>query len=149
VPDLAEEDAALAVDGVDDGLPRLDLLRRPNAGGLRVPLRGGGHARGLGDEEAAPGGALRVVHGGVRLRHVAVGAAAPERREHHPVGELELAHLVRRHQRDHLLGGFLVPHLACLIGLRRRRAGDSSHGNAAAARWLSLLWALLAPCFAS
>src|SRR6185312_17505630 len=91
VPDLAEEDAALAVDGVDDGLPGLDLLRRPDAGGLRVPLRGGGDPRGLGDEETAPGGALRVVDGGVRLRHVAVGAAARERREHHPVGEMELA----------------------------------------------------------
>ena len=103
MPDLAEEDAALAVDGVDDGLPRLDLLRRPDAGGLRVPLRGGGHARGLRDEEAAPGGALRVVHGGVRLRHVAVGAAPRERREHHPVGELELPRLERRQQRHRLL----------------------------------------------
>ena len=112
MPDLAEEDAALAVDGVDDGLPGLDLLRRPDAGGLRVPLRGGGHARGLGDEEAAPGGALRVVDGGVRLRHVAVGAEPRHRREHHPVGELELPHPERSHQRDRLLRRLLLRHFA-------------------------------------
>ena len=77
--------------------------------------------RGLRDEQATLGGALRVVHGGVRLRHVAVGAAPRQRREDHPVGELELAHLVRRHQRDHLLRS-LLHHLACLVALARRRA---------------------------
>jgi hypothetical protein len=55
------------------------------------------------------------------------------------VGELELAHLVRRHQRDDLLGSFLMHHLACLVGLGRRRAGDAWLWNAAAARWLSAL----------
>ena len=124
MPNLAEEERALAVDGVDDGLPRLDLLLRPDAGGLRVPLRGGRHPRGLRDEQATLGGALRVVHGGVRLRHVTVGAAPRQRREHHTVGELELAHLVRRQQRDHLLRCLLLHHLACLVSLAlaRRRA---------------------------
>ncbi|BAS96788.1 Os06g0216350, partial [Oryza sativa Japonica Group] len=99
VPYLQEEEGALAVDGVDDGLPRLDLLLRVDAGGLRVALRGGGDVGGLRDEEAAPGRPLRVVHRRVRLRHVAVGAAPRERREHHTVGELQLPHLVRRQQR--------------------------------------------------
>ena len=121
MPNLAEEDATLPVDGVDDGLPRLDLLLRPDARCLRVPLRGGRHPRGLRDEQATLGGALRVVHGGVRLRHVAVGAAPRQRREDHPVGELELAHIVRRHQQDHLLRS-LLHHLACLVALARRRA---------------------------
>ncbi|WVZ81973.1 hypothetical protein U9M48_029296 [Paspalum notatum var. saurae] len=103
MPNLAEEEGALAMDGVDDGLPCLDLLLRPDAGRLRVALRGGGHPRGLGDEQAAPGGALRVVYGGVRLGHVAVGAAARERREHHPVGELELPHL--NVERSYLFNG--------------------------------------------
>ncbi|WVZ81988.1 hypothetical protein U9M48_029306, partial [Paspalum notatum var. saurae] len=103
MPHLAEEKGTLAVDGVDDGLPRLDLLLRPDAGRLRVPLRGGRHPRGLRDEQAAPGGALGVVDGGVRLRHVAVGSAARQRREHHPVGELQLPHLEGRQQRHHLL----------------------------------------------
>ena len=34
MPNLAEEESALAVDGVDDGLPGVDLLLRPDAGGL-------------------------------------------------------------------------------------------------------------------
>ena len=119
MPNLAEEDPAFPVDGVDDGLPCLDLLLRPYAGDLQEPQRGGGHPRGLGDEEAALGGALRVVHRSVRLRHVAVGAAAREGREDHPVGEREWAHLVRRHQRDHLRRRrSLMHHLP-----GRRRAG--------------------------
>jgi hypothetical protein len=103
VPNLKEEERPLAVDGVDDRLPRLDLLLRPDAGGLRVPQRGGGDDRGLRDEQAATCGALRVVNRGVRLRHVAVGAAPRQGREHHAVRELERPHLVRRQQRDHLL----------------------------------------------
>ncbi|WVZ81972.1 LOW QUALITY PROTEIN: hypothetical protein U9M48_029295 [Paspalum notatum var. saurae] len=114
MPNLTEEEGALAMDGVDDGLPCLDLLLRPDAGRLRVALRGGGHPRGLGDEQAAPGGALRVVDGSVRLGHVAVGAAPRERRQHHAVGELELPHLVRRHQRNHHLPSSFLRHLACL-----------------------------------
>ena len=104
VTNLAEEEGALAVDGVDDGLPRLDLLLRPDARSLRIPpLRGGRHPRGLRDEQAALGGALRVVHGGVRLRHVAIGAAPRQRREHNTVGELQMAHLVGRQQRHRLV----------------------------------------------
>ena len=121
MPDLAEEDGALGVDGVHDGPPRADLLGCPHPRGVGVALRRVGDARGLRDEVAAAGGALRVVDGGVRLRHVAVGAAPRQRREDHPVGELELAHLVRRHQRDHLLRS-LLHHLACLVALARRRA---------------------------
>jgi hypothetical protein len=142
---LTEEDGTLTVDGVDDGLPRIDLLLRPDARSLRVPLRGGRHPRGLRDEQAALGGALRVVHGGVRLRHVAVGAAPPQRRKHHPVGELELAHLVRRHQRDHLRG--LLHHLACLVALGRRRAAaadEMQHCSHLLALCSSLLAASLA-----
>ena len=115
---LAEEERALAVDGVDNGLPRRDLLGRPDARGPREALRGGRHTRALGDEQAAPGGALRVVHGGVRLRHAAPVCPAPRhRREHHTVGELEMPHLVRGHQRDHFLL-FLVPHLISLCVLK-------------------------------
>lgn len=108
MPHLAEEEGALAVDGVDDGLPRLDLLLRPDAGGLRVPLRSGRHTCSLRDEEATPGGALGVVHRGVRLRHVTVGAAPGQRREHHPVGELEPPHLEWRQERHHLLMNHVV-----------------------------------------
>jgi hypothetical protein len=54
MPHLAEEECPLVVYGVDDGLPRLDLLLRPDAGSLRVTLRGGGHTCSLRDEEAAP-----------------------------------------------------------------------------------------------
>ena len=78
MPNLTEEDATLTVDGVDDGLPRLDML-------LRVPLRGGRDNRGLSNEQTALGGVLRIVHGGVRLRHVALGAAPRQWREYHPV----------------------------------------------------------------
>jgi hypothetical protein len=109
VPNLEEEERALAVDGVDDGLPRLDLLLRPDAGGLRVPLRRGGDVRGLRDEQATLGGALRVVQGRVRLRHVAVGAAPRQGRQHHSVRELERPHLVRGQQRDHLVMHHLLP----------------------------------------
>jgi hypothetical protein len=89
----------------------------PPAPASRCPACAGsparcGHARGLGDEEAAPGGALRVVDGGVRLRHVAVGAEPRHRREHHPVGELELPHPERSHQRDRLLRRLLLRHFA-------------------------------------
>jgi hypothetical protein len=100
VPELAEEDGALGVDGVDDGAPGVHLLGRPDAGGVGVALRRVGDARGLGDHEPALGGALGVVDGGVRLRHVAVGALPRQRRHHHPVLELEVAHLVRRQQRS-------------------------------------------------
>ncbi|WVZ71320.1 hypothetical protein U9M48_019915 [Paspalum notatum var. saurae] len=101
VPELAEEDGALlGVHGVHDGAPRRHLLGRPHARGVRVALRGVGHPRGLGDEEPAGGGALRVVDGGVRLRHVAVGALPRQRRQHHAVRELELAHPVGRQQGD-------------------------------------------------
>ncbi|WVZ96754.1 hypothetical protein U9M48_042355 [Paspalum notatum var. saurae] len=116
VPELAEEDAALGVDGVGDGAPRRRLLGRPHARGVGVALRRGRHARGLRDEEAAAGGALRVVDGGVRLRHVAVGALPRQRRQHHAVRELEIAHLVGRQQRD---AAAIAGH-----GLRLRR---SSH----------------------
>ncbi|KAK8455058.1 hypothetical protein SEVIR_4G076501v4 [Setaria viridis] len=109
VPHLAEEERTLAVDGFDDRLPRLDLLLLPDAMCLRVPLRGGGHTRGLRDEQASPGGALRVVHSGVRLQ--AVGPAPRQRREHHPVGELEFPRLERGHQRDRLL---MHHRVACL-----------------------------------
>uniref|UniRef100_A0A8R7TC54 Uncharacterized protein n=1 Tax=Triticum urartu TaxID=4572 RepID=A0A8R7TC54_TRIUA len=103
VPELAEEEGALGVHGVDDGPPRVRLLGRPDAGGVGVPLRRVGDPRGLRDEHPAGRGALPVVDGGVRLRHVAVGALPRERGQHHPVGEVERrAHLVRRHQRDGL-----------------------------------------------
>ena len=74
VPELAEEDGALGVDGVDDGPPGGDVVGRPDTRRVRVALRRVGDACGLGDEEAAAGGALGVVHGGVRLWDVAVGA---------------------------------------------------------------------------
>lgn len=60
VPDLAEEERARAVNGINDGLPCVDLLLRPDARDLRVLLSRGGDPRGLGDEEAAPCGSLRV-----------------------------------------------------------------------------------------
>ena len=110
MPNLAEEQGALAVDSVNDGFPGFHLLLRPDAGGLGVPLGGDGDVRGLGDEEATLGRPLRVVQHGVRLRHAAVGAAPRERREHHPVREVEPAHLVRRQQRDRLLRHHLVLH---------------------------------------
>jgi hypothetical protein len=85
VPDLAEEERPLRVDGVHDGLPGLDVLRRPDPRRVGVPLRRVGDARGLGDEQAAGGGALGVVERGVRLRDVAVGALPRERRQDDPV----------------------------------------------------------------
>jgi hypothetical protein len=94
VPELAEEDGALGVDGVYDGPPRRHLVGRPHPRRVGVALRRVGDARGLGDEEAAPGGALRVVDGAVRLRDVAVGALPRQRRQHHPVFQLKCAHLV-------------------------------------------------------
>ena len=47
------------------------------------PLGGVRYSGGLGDEEAALGGALRVVHGGVRLRHVAEGPAPCQGSKNH------------------------------------------------------------------
>ena len=102
MPNLTEEDATLTVDGVDDGFPRLDLLLRLDARRLWVTLGGGGPIRGLRDEQATTGGTLRGVHHGVWLRHLAVGAAPRQRREHNTVRELEMAHLVGHQQRDRL-----------------------------------------------
>ena len=131
--------APFAVDGVDDGPPRLHLLGRPDARRVRVALRGGGHTCALGDEEAAPAGALRVVDGGVRLRHVAVGAEPRHRREHHSVGELELPHPVWRHQRDYrlisrrlLLRHFAASERACSSPTSRAQPQPQVHRMAAA-----------------
>ncbi|CAL4896175.1 unnamed protein product [Urochloa decumbens] len=127
VPELAEEDGALGVDGVHDGPPRRDLLGRPDPRRVGVALRCVGDARGLGDHEPALGGALRVVHGGVRLRHVAVRALPSQRRKNHPVGELEIAHLVRRQKRDG--GGFhlsTIDRLLLIVACLKKKKNSGS-----------------------
>jgi len=79
VPNLAEEDTAFGVDGIDDGFPCFDLLFRPYPGRFRVALSGVGNSGGFGDEKAAVGGSLRVIEDGVGLRNVLVGPLSGER----------------------------------------------------------------------
>lgn len=38
MPDLADEDAALVVDGFHDRFPCFDVLLRPDSGGVRVAI---------------------------------------------------------------------------------------------------------------
>jgi hypothetical protein len=86
VPKLAEENAALGVHGLHDGLPSTDLLLRPNAGHVWVPDPSVGRASGFRNEETTLSCALGVVQSGsIALRHMVVRSAAPgERSQHHP-----------------------------------------------------------------
>jgi hypothetical protein len=86
VPKLAEENAALGVHGLHNGLPSTDLLLRPNAGHVWVPDPSVGRASGFRNEETTLGCALGVVQrGSLALRHMVVRSAAPgERSQHHP-----------------------------------------------------------------
>lgn len=86
VPDLAEEECALGVHCVNDGLPGLHLLLAPQPGHRWEPyscrLR---HRTGLSDEEDALRRPLLVIQGVVWLRHVLVRPTARHRRMNNPV----------------------------------------------------------------
>lgn len=114
MPELTEDDAALAVDGLHHLLPGLDLLprvdprtvrepdRRRNqepisgnnhidrwidqgeVGRNRLPAGGGGDEGALGDEEPAGGGALPVVLDIAGLRDAVKRSAPGHRRHDHP-----------------------------------------------------------------
>ncbi len=96
MPDLQGDAAAGGVHRVGDFLPAHHLLRAVDAR-LGDEGRGiaGGHG-GLGDDQ--PGaGALRVILRDQIARHVLrLGAAARQRRHHHPVGQFQRASLERR-----------------------------------------------------
>ena len=86
MPELEEDAAAGAVDGIGHAPPAVDLFRRvyPRRTGIADALRA--DLRGFGDRErgARP---LRVIRGVERLGNVAgAGAVARHRRHDHPVG---------------------------------------------------------------
>ena len=84
VPELAEEEGALGVHRIHDGLPCLHLVVAPEPGHTRVPRRRLLHRAGLGDEEDARRRPLLVVEGVVRLRQVLQRPAARHRRKNNP-----------------------------------------------------------------
>lgn len=84
MPELAEEEGALGVHRVNDGLPGLHLLLAPEPRHLRVPCCRLRHRAGLGDEKDAWRCPLLVIQGIMRLRQVLVGPTARHRRKNNP-----------------------------------------------------------------
>jgi len=105
VPNLAEEDAAFGVNGVDDGFPCLDLVFGPYAGRVGEALSGVGNAGGFGNEEAAVGGSLGIVEDGVGLWKVVVGPLSGERCQDNSVRKIESSHLLGSDERVWVVGG--------------------------------------------
>src|SRR4029434_4697342 len=99
VPELAEDVAALLVDGVGDQAPAIDLFLAVNARGPGVPLALLGYLRGFGIDERRRR-TLRVVAGVQRRRYVAglPRARARERRHDHAVRQGVASQCDRREQ---------------------------------------------------
>lgn len=83
--------------------PCIYLLLIVNSRDMRKPRTRRRDDGSLGDEQASLGGPLRVVLRQRRPRQPSDGPAPRHRRQHHPVGEAEAAHLVGREERRPLI----------------------------------------------
>ncbi len=83
VPELAEEDGALVVDGLDNGLPSLRLLLGPDSGRVGEALVSDGNTCGFRDDQTSRCCTLWVVQSCMWLRNRVVWAASRQRRHHH------------------------------------------------------------------
>src|SRR3954470_22869909 len=101
MPELEKDDAALGVHGVDNLAPARDLRLRIDAWRRRITATIREHRRGLGNEQAALGGALTVIFGIERPRRkaLALGSHARQRRHRDAVRELVRTDLQRLKQR--------------------------------------------------
>jgi len=88
VPKLQEDASAAGVDGLNDRAPRRDLLECEDARRAHIAKaarRDHGRFR---DDEAAFGGALRIVRGGETARNAVQSSPHPRQgRHHHAVTE--------------------------------------------------------------
>jgi hypothetical protein len=88
VPDLAEENGPLVLDGLGDGFPSLHLLIGEYARGARVAETAFADHSSLADHQPTARGALRIVLDSQSLRDRVEGATAGERRIDNAVLEL-------------------------------------------------------------
>jgi hypothetical protein len=70
MPELQEDEGALGVDGINDLAPTFDLLVRPDAGHAGIAEGSRRDRRGLGNDQPALRGALRIIFGVERPRCV-------------------------------------------------------------------------------
>src|SRR3954449_11712715 len=132
MPELEKDDAALGVHGVDHLAPARDLRLRIDAGRRWITAAVREHGRGLGDEQAALGGALTVIFGVERPRRkaLALGPHARQRRHRDPMRELVRTDLQRLKQRlEFHAGPKMVDERTGII--RERRAARKLHGGMA------------------
>ena len=100
VPELHEDDAALAVHGVGDCRPRAHLRVGEQSGNVVPADRIATDPCPLGDDQPGRGTLGVVTHVQIGRQQVRIRCTATRQRRHdHPVGELELAHPIRLQQR--------------------------------------------------
>src|SRR3954466_15612643 len=127
MPELEKDDAALGVHGVDHLAPARDLRLRIDAGRRWITAAVREHGRGLGDEQAALGGALAVIFGVERPRRkaLALGPHARQRRHRNAMRELVRTDLQRLKQRLEFHAGSRMAKEGCASYSEGRRPGKA------------------------
>ena len=126
MPELQQDAPALRVHGIDDRLPALHLIARPDARRAGIADAHGLHRGRLGQDHARRR-PLRVVLAHQAVRHAPRhgGAVARQRRHDDAVGKLQLADGERLKQlaHDHLISRMTVAPAASSSRKRRRKPG--------------------------